>query len=171
LKDFHLQHNFLKDAQVDAGLLILYSDFNQNFSVEPRGSAKWNLSTKSIITAGYGLHSQMQHPFIYFNQEENNQQLAPSRAHHFITGYTRWLGEGLVLRSELYYQSLFDVPVSAGNATSFSALNFTETGAVTEELSNRGTGRNYGVDMSLERSLRHGFHSGRFYLPVALQGF
>ncbi len=154
----HIQHNLVKDVQVDAGLHFLYSDFNRNLSVEPRISAKLNLSTGNIITAGYGLHSQMQHPAIYFNQVEANRQLAPSRAHHFIIGYTRWFGESLVLRSELYYQSLFDVPVSAGTASNFSAVNFTETGAVTEALSNRGTGRNYGVDVSLERSFRQSFY-------------
>jgi hypothetical protein len=154
----HLQHSLLPDVQVDAGLHFLHSDFNHNLSVEPRISAKWNLNTRSIITAGYGLHSQMQHPAIYFNQVETNRRLAPSRAHHMIVGYTRWLGERLVLKSELYYQALFHVPVSANAATSFSAINFTETGAVAEELTNGGSGRNYGADVSFERSLQQGFY-------------
>lgn len=150
---FQLQQNLSPVLLLNAGLHFLYSGFNGNLSAEPRISAKWNLTQESFIMAGYGLHSQMQHPGIYFNSLESNRELGMTKAHHWIAGYTRWLKKDLIFKSEIYFQQLFDVPVSANSADSFSALNYVETVPVRKKLVNGGTGRNYGADLSLEKTL------------------
>ena len=64
------------------------------------------------------------------------------------------------MRTEVYYQYLFNVPVSLFNP-SFSALNVLE-GFVREPLVNQGTGRNYGWEASVEKKL-----SGSYYFLLS----
>lgn len=143
---------------IDPGIHIQYSGFNRNLSAEPRVSFKWNLKRGTSFSAGYGLHSMMQHPSVYFNSVEANRFLGLTKAHHFVAGYLNWLKEDLVLRAELYFQHLFNVPVSGDNLNSFSAINLNETVITREHLVNKGTGNNYGIDLSLEKNIKKGFY-------------
>jgi hypothetical protein len=143
---------------VSSGLHIQYSDFNRQLLMEPRGSFSWSIGHNRKINLGYGLHSRMQHPSVYFNSFKQNRLLGLTRAHHFVAGFTEWFKDDLVLRAEIYLQNLFDVPVSADNPNSFSAINLNETALIGENLINKGTGKNYGVDLSLERKISAGFY-------------
>jgi hypothetical protein len=58
---------------------------------------------------------------------------------------------------EPYYQALFNVPVSTRPGSTFSALNLVE-GYVTDSLANTGTGRNYGLEVSVEKFLSRNFY-------------
>src|SRR5690606_38023715 len=58
---------------------------------------------------------------------------------------------------EAYYQHLYDVPVENSATSNFSMLNSTE-GYVARQLVNDGTGKNYGVELTLERYLHNGFY-------------
>lgn len=154
----HWQYQTSTNLTLNMGLHSLYSGFNGSFSAEPRISMKWQMNPASFFTAGYGLHSRMQHPAVYFNSVHENQNLGFTKAHHWIAGYTRWFRQDLVFRSELYYQKLFDVPVLANRPGSFSALNLMETEIIAEELANEGTGKNYGSDLSLEMLMNRGVY-------------
>jgi hypothetical protein len=82
-----------------------------------------------------------------------------------VLSYTRQLGEALRLRAEAYYQYLFNVPVSTDPNSTFSALNLFE-GFVDEALVIEGNGRNYGLEMSLEKSFLENYYfllSGSLY--------
>jgi hypothetical protein len=71
----------------------------------------------------------------------------------------------LKLKTELYYQQLHNVPVSASDTNTFSTLNIIDD-FVTEPLINKGKGRNYGLEISLERYLHNNFYfmlSNSFY--------
>ncbi|WP_373850615.1 hypothetical protein [Bacteroides heparinolyticus] len=57
---------------------------------------------------------------------------------------------------EPYFQYLYDIPVESG--TSFSILNYNGYG-LDKALINIGKGRNYGVDVTLERYLADGWYS------------
>ena len=154
----HWQYQFASDFQLNAGLHTLYSGFNGNLSVEPRISAKWQMNGVVYISAGYGLHSRMQHPSVYFNSVPENKNLNFTKAHHSIAGISAQWNQTLILSSEFYYQWLYNVPVLAERSGSFSALNLLETSVITEKLANEGTGKNYGLDVSLERSMKRGYY-------------
>jgi outer membrane receptor protein involved in Fe transport len=65
----------------------------------------------------------------------------------------------------LYYQKLYNVPVSADNATTFSTLNAIDQ-YITDPLVNKGRGRNYGAELSVEKYLSNNFYwtlSNSFY--------
>jgi len=70
------------------------------------------------------------------------------------------------LKIETYYQKLYDLPVDRpGKPTSFSVANAGMSYILTEEdsLVNNGTGRNIGLELTLERFFSKGF----YYLVTA----
>ncbi len=150
---------------LNAGLHFTYFSMSGSQSLEPRASLQWDLSARQSLIFAYGLHSQLQLPGVYFyaatlpnGQVTNpNQSLGFTKAHHYVLSYTHLLGETANLRLETYYQSLFDVPISRNPNSTFSALNLFE-GFVNEPLVNEGTGRNYGVELTLEKSMTDSYY-------------
>jgi hypothetical protein len=150
---------------VNAGLHYLRLAWNNSSSVEPRLSAKWNINGKSSLAIGYGLHSQLQAFGVYFAQEKNmdgsyrylNKNLDFTKSHHYVVSFSQRLSKNLLLKTELYYQQLFNVPVSMKDSSTFSTLNIHD-GYVLEPMENKGKGKNYGLEVSLERYLYHNFY-------------
>jgi hypothetical protein len=116
----------------------------------------------------------MQPLLTYFVQTPNaegsynltNEDMGFTRSQHFALGYDYSLGKDLRLKFETYYQSISNAPVE-GHSSSFSMLN---AGAdfVTPEndsLVNEGTGRNYGVELTLEKFYSDGYY---FLLTTSL---
>ena len=82
-----------------------------------------------------------------------NKDLGFTKAHHYVLSYSHRLAKNLLLKTELYYQQLFNVPVSTKDSSTFSTLNIID-GYVLDPLVNKGKGKNYGVEISLERYLQ-----------------
>lgn len=147
-----------------SGLHYMHFALNNNFSVEPRIALRWNTNERESFNAGIGLHSKLEPISTYqaklFDDAGNftqpNKNLELTKALHFILGYDRQLGANTHMRIETYYQYLYDVPVENG-PTSYSLLNQTE-GYTNRELVNEGTGRNYGMELTLERYLSRSFY-------------
>ena len=159
------QYKVSNDFTVNAGLHYLHLALNNTSSVEPRLSAKWNISHKSSLALGYGLHSQLQVFGIYFAQEKKtdgsynlpNKDLGFTKAHHYVLSFSQRLAKNLLLKAEAYYQQLFNVPVSLKDSSTFSTLNI-QDGYILDPLANKGKGKNYGVEISLERYLQNNFY-------------
>lgn len=141
---------------------------------EPRLGMQWVSKGGTVWSAGSGLHSQIQSPYIYASAtttEENgqlnmpNQELGFTRSIHNVIGVTRQLSALWTLKLEVYHQHLFEIPVAdlstawGANNGSYSLINagggfsrlFPDT------LLNEGTGRNMGVEMTLSRAFREGW--------------
>jgi hypothetical protein len=150
---------------VNAGLHYLRLSLNKTSAIEPRFSAKWNISNKSSIAAGYGLHSQLQGLGVYFAQQElpgggytsPNKQLGFNKAHHYVVSYNQRLAKNLVVKAELYYQSLFNIAIDMSDTSTFSVINH-EDQYILDPLQNKGKGKNYGVELSVERYLQDNFY-------------
>jgi hypothetical protein len=167
------QYKPANNISFNAGLHYLQLLYNNSFSLEPRGSVKWDISRRNSISFGYGLHSQVQPLGVYFAQEKTtagalinpNKQLDLSKSHHFVLSHSFLVGQNLRLKTELYYQQLFNVPVSTSDTNTFSTLNILGD-YVTDALINNGKGRNYGIEISLEKYLSNNFYymiSNSFY--------
>ena len=151
---------------------VHYSHFRLNGRsyLEPRAGFRWNRG-KHIISGGFGLHSRMETVALYMARQEQedgsylqrNKSLGFTRATHGALGYEKMLRSDLRFKAEVYYQYLFDVPVWPNDTTSnqealtFSTLN-TFDGYTTDELANDGTGKNYGVEFTLEKFFTRGFY-------------
>ncbi len=153
----------------NAGLHYLKYKYNNSQSLEPRLSAAYQITDKQTITGAYGLHSQLQLPQVYFgnlvNLGETNRGLDFSKAHHFVIGHELKLKNNAAFKTELYYQSLFGIPVvtkapydTRRNLTTFSALNLVDP-FIDEKLENEGKGTNYGIEMTFQKYLTKGFYT------------
>ncbi len=164
------QHKFSDNLIVNSGLHSQYYDLNQQLSFEPRISGLWKFSPNQQISFGYGLHSQLQPRIIYFTKEydyttnmygNDNQHIGFSRAHHYVMGYDIRIGRNFRIKTEGYYQNLFDIPISSQNVQ-YSMLN-TGSSYYYEPvygLENSGKGRNYGVELTVEQFM----HKGLYFL-------
>ncbi len=151
----------------NSGLHGSYFTLNQTPAIEPRLGVSYSLDPTKRFSLSYGLHSRLQPLSTYYyidtvvgsHPDETNLDLGFTRAHHVVAGYDHRLSEHMRLKAEVYYQSLFNVPV-APFPSSYSILNTgSEFGIDLEEnMVNEGTGKNYGVELTLERFLSHGFY-------------
>lgn len=148
-----------------AGVNSSWFELNNEFRIEPRFSASWQVNPKNRFSVGYGNHSQTEPLFVYFVSRTNNQtgellypnmKLKRMGAHHFVLGYDYSPFQFLRIKVEPYYQQLYDVPVVDGEA--YSMLNFTSDWTFNKTLVNKGRGSNFGVDITLERFLKGGFY-------------
>jgi hypothetical protein len=166
------KHRFNNSLTLYTGLNYLRFFMNHSSSLEPRASLRWNFSNRQSISLGYGLHSQLQ-PFFYYlmktytgddqwdrdNYVETNRGLGFTKSHQVALGYDFSISPDLRFKAEVYNQMLYNVPVEK-RPSHFSLIN---TGAgsldpIEDSLINKGTGRNYGVEFTLER-----FLSKRYY--------
>ncbi len=158
------QIRFSEKTTLNTGIHYQVLWLNQTQALEPRLSIEQNLNDRQTLSFGYGLHSQAQPIGVYFSQEESdgkilqpNHDLGFTKANHFVLGYNYLLNPNLRVKTEVYYQALFHIPVSKDSATSFSMVN--STGEFpTEALINRGTGKNYGVELSVEKFLANRYY-------------
>lgn len=150
---------------LSGGLHASWFEMNDQLLVEPRFSSAFRLAPAHEITLGYGNHSQTEPLFVYFVTQEDpetgthyspNKNLGRMRAHHFVVGYHATINPSLHLRIEPYYQVLYDVPVEENSP--YSMLNFMKEWTFDRALVNDGTGRNMGIDLTLERFLKNGFY-------------
>lgn len=135
---------------------------NNSLSLEPRLGFKYDLNSKSSLSVGYGLHSQMQQLNMYAigSGSTSNLNLGFTQSHHFVLGYDLQPIKDWRIKTEVYYQSLFNVPVTS-YSSSYSILNTGSTykSDTTSSLVNNGTGRNYGVELTIEKFFSKGFYA------------
>lgn len=152
---------------LNSGFHYMHLVLNKTSSLEPRAAVTFKISNRQSFSAAYGLVSQIQPLGIYFAQSADaggtvelyNQDLEFTKASHFVLSYDYLFSGDLHLKSEVYYQALFNVPVAAGVSNSFSMLNYAGGDYVTDALVNTGTGKNYGVELTLEKFLSRNYYA------------
>lgn len=82
-----------------------------------------------------------------------------SKARHYVLGYDLMINKNLTLKIESYYQKLYDIPIEAEEGSSISAINYNH-GFTNDKLVNEGTGKNYGIDLTLEKF----FHRKHYFM-------
>jgi len=155
---------------INTGLHFSHFALNGKSYLEPRFGFKWDRGTH-IISGGAGFHSRMESVALYTARQykedgsfvQNNRDLGLTQAFHTALGYEKMLKPKLRFKAEVYYQYLFNVPVWPNDTTrsaedrSYSVLN-TFDGYRPDELANDGTGKNYGIELTLEQFLDKGFY-------------
>lgn len=162
---FQWQYKLSEKVTTNVGLHYFQLFLNNSNSVEPRASVKYELNAKNNITFGYGLHSQLQPIGIYFAQKPNtdgtytrpNKDLGLGKAHHLVLGYDRNINSYSHIKTEVYYQHLFNAPISKDKTSTYSILNAID-GYVTEPLEDTGLGKNYGLELTYEHFLHHNLY-------------
>ncbi|MBC5992750.1 TonB-dependent receptor [Pontibacter cellulosilyticus] len=158
------KYRLTEQLTFNSGLHGMYFGLNGSSSLEPRLGLKWQVNAARSFSAGFGLHSRHESMTTYFAQQRQgdtfvqpNKNLDLTRAAHFVLGYDQMLREDLRLKVETYYQHLYNVPVGTAANGSFSAINY-EDGFTIDSLINEGTGRNYGLELTLEKFFTNNFY-------------
>tara|TARA_R110002072_G_scaffold251518_5_gene410420 strand:+ start:17170 stop:19611 length:2442 start_codon:yes stop_codon:yes gene_type:complete len=145
-----------------AGLHNQYYSLSNSFSfVEPRIGWKLSLKKGQAISAGAGMHSQTQPQYTYLYNQNNpisgekvyeNKSMDFTRSIHSVVGYEKAFKKSLTLKTEAYYQYLYNVPVTVV-PSSFSLINMGSgfSRFFPEQLKNTGTGYNYGLELTLQK--------------------
>jgi hypothetical protein len=159
----NLHWAILPKLSANIGFHYLKYTFNRTKSVEPRFSILYQLTNNQTLGFAYGLHSQLQQPEIYFALATQNSaflgnaSLDITKSHHYVLSHKYSLKKGSYLKTELFYQQIFNVPAALLNPT-FSTLNLVED-FTPEPLQNAGTGRNYGLEFTFQQYLINGFYA------------
>lgn len=163
----HLKYSISDKLTLNAGVHSNYFVLNKSTSVEPRIGLIYNATAKSSFNFGYGLHSQLQPINMYFlqttdntgNTAYNNLDLDFTKSHHFVLGYNIQPFNDWRIKTEVYYQSIYNVPVTS-YSSSYSMLNTGSTFKtdLTDSLVNEGTGTNYGIELTIEKFFSKGYY-------------
>ncbi len=159
------QYRPSEEVTLNLGLHYMRLLLNGSQVIEPRFGARWQIDPKHTISYGAGLHSRAEPVAVYLAESVDdqgvasrpNEDLALPRALHNVLGYDWSINRNLRVKAEVYHQHLFDVPVAA-DSSFVSSLNY-RSGYTTQSLVNEGTGRNIGVELTVEK-----FFSDDYYL-------
>jgi hypothetical protein len=164
------QYKFTDNLIFYSGLHFLLFTFNNKYSAEPRTGLKWSFNPRHSINFGFGLHSQLAPRMFYIVESETNpgdfdplnQKLGFSKSMHYVIGYNWLISQNLRLKCETYFQHLYEIPVKKGNPA-YSMLNFGDSYfdqlPIIDSLVNAGTGKNYGLELTLEKFLDKGYYA------------
>jgi hypothetical protein len=162
------KHSFNENVSLVAGLHNMTILSMHASTIEPRLSVNWKINSTNSVHLGYGLHSTSESVHNYFTKIpqddgsflEPNKDLGLLKAHHYVLGYEKRFTENLIGKIEVYYQYLYNLPVENNNTSNYATIN-EGIDYKYVELVNKGTGKNYGVELSLER-----FFDKNFYFLV-----
>jgi len=168
------QHRFNDKFTLNSGVNLQHFSVSNKVALEPRVGLRYKVTPRRSFNLGYGYHSQMQPLLTYFSTTyyadgttaTTNEDMNFTKSQHFVLGYENAFAPSLRLKLETYYQYITKAPVE-NYSSSFSMLN---AGAdfVTPEndsLVNKGTGRNYGIELTLEKFYSQGYY---FLLTTSL---
>lgn len=158
---------------VSSGLHAQYFSVSKSLSpAEPRIGIRYNINDKQAISLGGGMHSQTQPYYTYFyhlydpsgNQVYHNRNMDFTKSIHAVLGYDRSFNPTARMKTEVFYQSLYHIPVTIRP----SAFSLTNMGSgfdrfFPDSLKNTGMGSNYGIELTLEKF----FNKKIFFLVTA----
>ncbi len=146
---------------MNLGVHSQYFDYSKSWSyAEPRFGLQYKPKPNQTIALGLGMHSQTQPEYLYsYHLEGQNgekiyhlRNMDLSRSIHAVASYQIFPLEDLRIKSEVYFQQLYNVPISIYQ-NSFSMVN---QGSgfqrfFPDSLQNTGTAQNYGLEVTLEK--------------------
>ena len=166
------KHNMNENISLVSGLHYQQSSLNNKWVIEPRFNAEWKITKQQSVSLGYGMHSQLPTRNIYYiktltdsvnmTYEYTNLDLDFIKSQHFVIGYNYLINHNLRVKTEAYYQYLYNVPVNQSKPY-VSMLNANSGGFYLDpqdldSLVNEGTGYNYGIELTVEKFLSDNFY-------------
>lgn len=161
-----IKYRFSDNLAFNGGLHLQYFSLSNSISVEPRLGLRWNFKPDQTLSFGSGLHSQMIPTYIYFYNKPKTdfstlefKNTGFMRSFQTVAGYDKSFNQFLRIRTEIYYQYLYQIPVLV-SPSSFSLINqgsgfsrfFPDT-----FMQNTGTGYNTGIEFTFEKFYSKGF--------------
>lgn len=158
-------YRFKSIWEINSGIHMLYHRLSQYVTLEPRIAIACTFLPKHRVALGIGLHSKTEPISTYMTQVSYdqihystfNRYIKPAQAFHIVLSHDYSILPTLKLKTELYFQYLYAVPISNDSNALFSMINYNgET--IRDVLINKGSGMNYGIELSLEK-----YYSKNYY--------
>lgn len=165
-----------EQTDVTAGLHSQFFSLSNSVSpIEPRVAWKTRFKNGNSIFGGAGLHSQTQPIYTYLyhqfdaagNKVVHNKNMDFTKSIHTVLGYEKLFSKNLQVKTEIYYQHLYNIPVTI-TPSAFSLINQGSGFArfFPDSLKNAGTGTNYGIELTVQKFFDQSFFflfSGSLY--------
>ena len=161
----YIQYKFkwTETLELTGGIHGQYYTFSNSKSVEPRASIRWHFAPKHTLSLGGGMHSETDAINVYYIHQPTygttasyNDKLDFVRSIHSVASYDYSISSDFRIKIESYFQYLYNVPITRYRS-SFSGLNEGATNELSsyDTLTNKGIGRNYGLEFTLEKFFSH----------------
>lgn len=148
------------NMDVTAGIHAQYFTLTNSISpFEPRVGWKYRMDNGQAVFAGGGMHSMIQPYYTYaykvlpgISNPNSNINMDFSRSAHSGIGYEKSFNKGFNIKTEAYYQYLYNIPVTVA-PSSFSMINVGSgfSRLFMDELQNTGDGYNYGLELTVQK--------------------
>lgn len=158
------EYKFTDELSFTAGVHGQHLELNDDVMLAPRAALAWQFRPRQRLSLAYGLHAQMAPlPVLLYvdpSTGANNRDLKFQKAHHVVLAYDHRFEGDWRVKTEAYHQWLYDVGIER-TPGSYSVLNegadfiFTERAGLVSD----GTGRNYGVELTIEKFLSRGYYA------------
>ncbi len=155
-----------RNITMNSGFHGLYYQINQKYSLEPRFALRWNYSRNKSFNFGSGLHSRAEDMYVYLIEKEDdsgnktrpNKDLEIAKSAHLVLGHDWNINKHTTFKVEAYFQYLYHL--LSDSAAMFISTNVTDVFDYQQvsNVTNDGTGRNYGIELTLERFLHKNFY-------------
>jgi len=129
---------------------------------------EYQVNNKHTLGVSFGIHSRPEHPLFYFAELDRsgqgidtnpNKNVDFTKARHYVLSHDWSFGKSLRLKTEAYYQELYDVAVLPNDPYA-SMINATNAYSFIgeEPATSTGKGKNIGLDLTLEKFLSRGMY-------------
>lgn len=140
------------------GINFMHFNLNGSSSMNYTAGGTYQLTNRSAFSLAIGKYAQMLPIGTYFTNAKNID-LAFMQSNKLNASYELQLKNDIKLTMEAYYEKLTNIPVSRKSNSNYWMLNDL-VGFSTEKLVSSGLGKNYGIELTLERF----FNKGLFIL-------
>ncbi len=159
----HSKYSISEKLLLTGGIHFLYFFLNDDWSIEPRLGVKWNISQEKALSLGLGKHSRHELFPAYFAQVLQpdssytvpNIDLELTKSYQTVLSYDRDFAKNMHVKVDLYYQYFYNIPVR--NIPPYSMAPFNGS-FEPDSLFNKGTARNYGIEITVEKYFADGFY-------------
>ena len=138
----------------NAGLHVVYLALNKTKSIDPRVSLQYRINPSHSLSFAAGQHGKTLPLGSYFYKAPDgslpNLDLDMMKSAHFVAAYDWLMKKNWRFHIEAYLQKLTDIPVVNDVNRTFWLLNMID-GYANEALVNSGTGKNRGIDITVEK--------------------
>ena len=166
-----IKHRFNNVLTFNGGVHYSLLTLNNKMAIEPRAAISWQVAPKHKLALSVGLHSKMEHLALYSvggklddgSTVQPKTNLGFTKSLHNVLGYDLTINQNLRIKTELYYQQLYNIPVSTNVNDKFSVLNAIDVWSYfgLPAADTDGRGRNIGLDLTIEK-----FFSDQYYFLV-----
>ncbi|MCO5267578.1 MAG: TonB-dependent receptor [Brumimicrobium sp.] len=165
---FQYKWKITENMDLSAGIHSQYFSLSNSWTyAEPRLGWQWRFGDGNSLSAGAGMHSQMQplYQYVYQRPDVNgemtlfNKNMDFTRSIHTALGYQKDFKRFMTVRTEIYYQYLYGIPVDMF-PSAFSMIN---QGSGFQrffpgQLVNKGTGTNYGIELTVQKHFNRTYY-------------